>query len=177
MSLTLKDGGQGDADGAANGTIVDPCGPAFLFNNPPQSSSAQITTASQGPAAIANITVQSASLSASKAAPRAPVAVTATVANTGTADGSAQIKLYVNDHEVADQGVTLGSGSKTSIKFTVSAVEPGAYSVYVGGTPAGTFTVDSFSDPNLILYISGTLILLALLGGSVYLLIRKQPAP
>ena len=111
----------------------------------------------QGPAAIANIAVQSASLSTAKVAPGAPVTVTANVANKGTADGSAQIKLYVNGQEEAHQGVTLSSGSRTPVKFTVSRDEPGTYSVYVGSIPAGTFEVDQFADPNLILYISGAL--------------------
>ena len=47
--LMLKDGGPGDADGPANGAIVDPCGLAFAINNPPHSSSAQIPTVVQGP--------------------------------------------------------------------------------------------------------------------------------
>ncbi|MHB8086483.1 MAG: alpha/beta hydrolase domain-containing protein, partial [Dehalococcoidia bacterium] len=57
--LTLKDGGQGDSDGQANGTIVDPCGPAFMDTSPHQSSAPQVPTVAQGPAPIANIAVQS----------------------------------------------------------------------------------------------------------------------
>ena len=148
--LTLKDGGQGDSDGQANGTIVDPCGPAYRITTPQQSSSAGgVSMTAQGPAPIANITVQSASLSTAKVAPGAPVTVTANVANTGTADGSSQIKLYVNGQEEAHQGVTLSSGSSTPVKFTVSRNEPGTYSVYVGSIPAGSFVVDRFADPNI----------------------------
>lgn len=124
-------------------------------------------------AAKANIFITSASLSATRVAPRDPVAVIAEVANTGTADGSAQINLYVNDYDVADQSVTLPSGSKTSIKFTVSCVEPGIYTVYVGNAPAGSFTVESFADPKRILYISGALIFFLLMSGAVYLLRKK----
>jgi len=108
---------------------------------------------------IPNVVVQSASLSTDKVAPGAPVTVTASVANTGTAEGSSQIKLYVNGQEEAHQGVTLGSGSRTPVKFTVSRDEPGTYSVYAGSIPAGTFVVDQFADPNMILYISGALML------------------
>ncbi len=172
--LTLKDGGQGDADGRANGIIIDPCGPAFLFSNPPQSSSAQVTTTSQGPAAIASISVRSASLSAAKVAPGATVTVTANIANRGTADGSMQVKLYVNGQEEAHQGVTLASGKSAPVKFSVSRDEPGTYSVYVGNVPAGAFTVDTFADPNIILYISGALLLFALAGGVIYMAMRKQ---
>ncbi len=171
--VTLRDGGQGDADGKANGTIVDPCGPAFLFSNPPQSSSAQVTTASQSPVAMANISVQSASLSTARVAPGAPITVTANVANKGTANGSAQVKLYVNGQEEGHQGVTLASGKSVPVKFTVSRDEMGTYSVYVGSVPAGSFTVDSFADPNLVLYISGACLLFAFILGAIYIAKRK----
>jgi hypothetical protein len=172
--LTLKDGGQGDADGLANGTIVDPCGPAFLDTSNNHRSSPQVPTVVEGPAAIANIAVQSASLSTAKVAPGAPVTITANVANKGTANGSTQIKLYVNGQEEANQGVTLSSGSRTPVKFTVSRDEPGTYSVYVGSIPAGTFEVDRFADPNIILYISGALLLFAMIGGVIFMANRRR---
>jgi hypothetical protein len=173
--LTLKDGGPGDADGQANGAIADPVGPALQFYNRHQSSSAQVPTSPQGPAAIANITVQSAKLSTGKAAPEAPVTITAMVANTGTANGSTLINLYVNGQEESCQGITVNSGSTKTITFTVSRNEPGTYNVYVGGTQAGSFTVDQFADPNIILYISGTLILFAFSIGVIYIIRKRQP--
>ncbi len=115
-----------------------------------------------------------ASLSTDKVAPGAPVTVTANVANNGTADGSSQIKLYVNGQEEAHQGVTLSSGSSNPVKFTVSRDEPGTYSVYVGSIPAGSFVVDQFADPNLILYISGALLLFALAGGVIFMATRRR---
>ncbi|MGA2160033.1 MAG: choice-of-anchor U domain-containing protein [Dehalococcoidia bacterium] len=172
--LTLKDGGQGDADGLANGTIIDPCGPAFTNSGPTHSSLGQVPTVAQGPAAMANIAVQSASLSTAKVAPGAPITVIANIANQGTADGSSQIKLYINGQEEAHQGVTLSSGSRTPVKFTVSRDEPGSYSVYVGSIPAGTFEVAQFADPNLILYISGALLLFALAGGVIFMATRRR---
>jgi hypothetical protein len=60
------------------------------------------------------------------------------------------------------------------VKFSVSRDEPGSYSVYVGSVPAGTFEVDQFADPNLILYISGALMLLALAGGVIVMATRRQ---
>ena len=122
---------------------------------------------------IPNVVVQTASLSTDKVAPGAPVTVTASVANTGTADGSSQIKLFVNGQEEAHQGVTLSSGSSNPVKFTVSRDEPGTYSVYVGSIPAGSFVVDQFADPNIILYISGALLLFALAGGVIFMATRK----
>ena len=171
--LTITDGGPGDADGVANGTIVDPCGPAFTDTSNHHRGSTLEPMAPQGPAPMANIAVQSASLSTAKVAPGAPVTVTANLANKGTANGSTQVKLYVNGQEEAHQGVTLSSGGNTPIKFTVSRDEPGSYSVYVGSLPAGTFEVDRFADPNLILYISGALLLFALAGGVIFMMMRR----
>ncbi|MGA2158438.1 MAG: choice-of-anchor U domain-containing protein [Dehalococcoidia bacterium] len=171
--LTITDGGPGDADGVANGTIVDPCGPAFSDTGNHHRGSTPQAMAPQGPAPIANIAVQSASLSTAKVAPGAPITITADVANKGTANGSTQVKLYVNGQEEAYQGVTLSSGGNTPVKFTVSRNEPGSYSVYVGSMPAGTFEVDRFADLNLILYISGVLLLFALAGGIIFMAMRR----
>ncbi|MGA2158235.1 MAG: PQQ-binding-like beta-propeller repeat protein [Dehalococcoidia bacterium] len=172
--LTLKDGGPGDSDGVANGTIVDPCGPAFTDTSNHHRGSTLQPMAPQGPAPMANIAVQSASLSIAKVAPGAPITVNANVANKGTANGSTQVKLYVNGQEEAHQGVTLSSGGNTPIKFTVSRDEPGSYSVYVGSLPAGTFEVDRLADPNLILYISGAVLLFALAGGVIFMTMRRR---
>ncbi|MGA9049677.1 MAG: choice-of-anchor U domain-containing protein [Dehalococcoidia bacterium] len=171
--LTVTDGGPGDADGVANGTIVDPCGPAFTDTSNNHRGSTLQPMAPQGPAPMANIAVQSASLSTAKVAPGAPITVTANIANKGTANGSTQVKLYVNGQEEAHQGVTLSGGGNTPIKFTVSRNEPGSYSVYVGSLPAGTFEVDRLADPNLILYISGALLLFALAGGIIFMAMRR----
>ena len=56
----------------------------------------------------------------------------------------------------------------------VSRDAPGTYSVYVGSIPAGTFTVDTFADPNIILYISGALMLFALAGGVIFMATRRR---
>jgi hypothetical protein len=146
-----------------------------LISGPSHSSSGGgVPTVTQGPAPISNITVENISLSSAKVGPGAPITVTAYVANKGTADGSSRIKLYVNGQEEANQGVTLSSGSRTPVKFTVSRDEPGTYSVYVGSIAAGSFEVDGFADPNLILYISGALLLFALTGGVIFMATRRQ---
>jgi len=38
----------------------------------------------------------------------------------------------------------------------------------------GTFVVDQFADPNLILYISGALLIFALVGGVIFMVRRRQ---
>jgi hypothetical protein len=173
LQLTLTDGGLGDADGTANGAIADPGGPAFPLNNTPQSSSPTMPAASQKPVSLSNVTVKSASLSATKVTPGAPVIVTANLANTGTGNGTANIKVYVNGSEESQQGVTVNSGGTSTVTFDVTRNEPGTYTVYVGGTPAGSFTVDQFT-PDTILYISAALIFFALIGGTLVLLGRRR---
>ena len=172
LQFTLTDGGLGDADGLANGVIVDPGGPAFPVNVP-QSSSAQMpVTAPQKPVSLSNITVRSASLSATKVTPGTPVTVTASVANTGTGNGSSMIKLYINGEQEGQQGVTVNSGGTAQVSFNITRSEPGTYTVYVGGTSAGSFTVDQFT-PDTILYISGALIFFAFIMGAIWMTRRN----
>ena len=52
--------------------------------------------------------------------------------------------------------------------------QPGTYSVYVGGEQAGSFTVDEFADPNIILFASLAALAFVLILGAVYFTRRKQ---
>jgi hypothetical protein len=122
---------------------------------------------------LPTVAVQSASLSANKVAPGAPVTVTADITNKSTVNGNKKITLYVNGQEESSQGLTVNSGSSTQLKFNVSRNEPGKYTVYVDGVPAGSFIVDQFAEGNVIAYISGVLILLALIIGIFYLAGRR----
>lgn len=174
--LTLQDGGKGDADGVVNGTIVDPGGPAFPLGTP-QSSSAQMPTSTpQKPVSLSNITVKSASLSATKVTPGTPVTVTANVANTGTGNGTSVVKVYVNGAEEASQGVAVNSGSSLQVNFNVSRNEPGTYSVYVGGVQAGSFVVDDLAGSNILIFTSLAMIGLALITGAIFFTRRRQGA-
>jgi hypothetical protein len=129
----------------------------------------------QSPVSLPTVSVRSASLSATKVAPGTPITVTADVANTGTVNGSSSIKVYVNGELENSQGITVNSGSSTPVTFTVSRNEPGTYSVYVGGAQAGSFTVDQFADPNIILYVSCALLVFAFVIGTLFILRRRQP--
>jgi hypothetical protein len=117
--------------------------------------------------------VQSASLSTSKVAPGEPVTVTAQVANTGAVNGTTRLTLYVNGQEESRQVVTVACGSMTPVTFTATRNEPGTYSVYVNGVSAGSFMVDQFADTNLVLYISGALMLFAFIIGVIYITRRR----
>jgi hypothetical protein len=84
------------------------------------------------------------------------------------------MNLYVNGQEESSQGITVNGGSSTPVIFTVSRNEPGTYSVYVGGTQAGSFTVDQFADPNIVLCISGALLVIAFITGLLWILGRRR---
>jgi hypothetical protein len=128
-----------------------------------------------GPAPVANIIVQNAAVTASKVGPGEKVDVTASVTNRGTANGDAKITLYVNGQVAETQGLTLSSGQTAPIHFSVSRNEPGTYSVYVGGVPAGSFTVDMFTNNDIPIY--GTIALVTIgIAGVLYLVTRRRTA-
>jgi hypothetical protein len=148
---------------------------AQIGTGPRGSSMSGVTAAPpQGPVSLPTVSVRSASLSATKVGPGIPITVTADVVNTGTVNGSSSIKVYVNGQEESSRGVTVSSGSSTPVTFAVTRNEPGTYSVYVGGTNAGSFTVDALADPNIILYISGALLVFAFVLGVIFITRRRQ---
>ena len=119
--------------------------------------------------------VQTASLSTSKAGPGEPVTVNATVHNAGSVNGSTKITVYVNGNEAASQGITLSSGETRNYSFTVSGNEPGVYNVLVNNVPAGSFKVDYFTDNDILIY--GLIALFAIgIGVTLFLVSRKRLA-
>jgi len=123
---------------------------------------------------LPNVSVQSASLSAARVAPGDIVEVTATVANRGTVNGSTTIRLYVNGQEAAVRSVTLESGKSRNIIFTTVQNSPGTYTVYVGGVQAGSFVVEEYFDPDIILFISMALVFTSLVLAVMYVWRRRQ---
>ncbi len=175
LILALTDGGLGDADGTANGIIVDPGGPAFALSTTPATHQSSMPTAPQAPVSLSNIKVKSASLSATKVSPGTSVTVTADLANLGTGNGTSVIKVYVNGEVEAQQAVTVNSGGASAVTFDITRNEPGTYSVYVGGTSAGSYKVEAFSESDFILISSIVLVGLAFVLG-VIMLWRRQRA-
>jgi hypothetical protein len=138
------------------------------------SSMPGVITPNAPPVALANIVVQSASLSAKSVTPGAPVTVTADIANKSTVNGSKKVTLYVNGQVETTQGLTVNSGSSSKLTFNVSRSEPGTYNVYVDGVPAGSFKVELFREADGILVLSATLVALAFLIGMVMLWRRQR---
>jgi hypothetical protein len=126
------------------------------------------------PVSLPSILVQSASLSTKTVTPGTPVMVTAEITNKSTVNGNKKVTLYVNGQVETTQGVTVNSGSSSQLTFNVSRSEPGDYSVYVDGVPAGNFKVELFSASDAILIISAALVALAFLIGMVMLWRRQR---
>jgi uncharacterized membrane protein len=119
--------------------------------------------------------IQSAAISAKTVTPGTPITVTADIANKSTVNGSKKVTLYVNGQVESTQGITVNSGGSTQLTFNVSRSEPGDYTVYVDGVPAGSFKVELFRESDAVLIISAALIAMAFLLG-IIMLWRRQRA-
>jgi len=178
--VTIRDGGLGDSDGLANGVIVDPG--AFVIPNLFKLLGL-LSTASRGssvspvapapPVSQPNILVQSASLSAKAVTPGTPVTVTADIANKSTVNGSKKVTLYVNGQVETTLGVAVNSGSSSQLKFNVSRITPGDYTVYVDGVPAGRFKVQMVTGNLALFIVVAVLIGLTFVFG-LFMLWRRQ---
>ncbi|MDD5494762.1 MAG: hypothetical protein PHG36_08870, partial [Dehalococcoidia bacterium] len=91
----------------------------------------------------------------------------------GTANGSAAIKLYINGEVESVQGVTVAGGKAKSLSFTIARNQPGTYMVYIGGYPAGSFVVEEYVDPDIILFISLGMIFTSFILSIVYIRRRR----
>jgi hypothetical protein len=126
------------------------------------------------PVSMPNMVIQSASLSTRSVTPGAPVTVTANLINKSTVNGNKKVTLYVNGQVETAQAVAVNSGGSSQLTFSVARSEPGDYSVYVDGVPAGSFKVELFSGNDAILIFSAALIAMAFLIGMVMLWRRQQ---
>jgi len=138
------------------------------------SSSVVVPTTPAPPVTNPIILTSSASLSAKSVTPGTPVTVTADIINKSTVNGSKKVTLYVNGQVETTQAVTVNSGGSSKLTFSVSRSEPGDYSVYVDGVPAGSFKVELFSGNDAILMFSAILIAMAFLIGMVMLWRRQR---
>jgi hypothetical protein len=149
LTLTLTDGGLGDADEAANGTIVDPGGPAIAA--PALATPALATPAAprsspapQRPLSPAQISLQYLSVSPQQTSAGQPVTIITNVVNTGDEAGNYYVALKINGQAEQSRTVSVGPHGSQPVKFTITKSRPGTYTVDVGGQ-RGNFTVGSHS--------------------------------
>jgi hypothetical protein len=126
-----------------------------------------------GTASIANITVQTAAISSTRVGPGEQVDITATVSNKGASNGATKVTLYINGQEVESRGITVASGQSQPVHFFVTQNDPGTYSVQVGGVSAGSFTVDTFNNNDILIYAVIALFTLGI-AGTLFMLTRKR---
>lgn len=148
--------------------------PNPLIGTGSHSSTVSASTTLAPPINNPMILTQSANLSARSVTPGMPVTVTADIVNKSSVNGSKKVTLYINGRVETTQGVTVNSGGSTQLTFNVSRNEPGEYSVYVDGVPAGSFEVELFREFDGILIFSAILVALAFLIGMVTLWRRQR---
>jgi hypothetical protein len=130
---------------------------------------------STGPSNMSNIVVQSATVVTAKVSPGESVDIAASVTNKGGSTGASKLTLYINGQEADSKGITLTSGQSTTVHFSVSRNDPGNYSVRVNGVPAGSFTVDLFTNNDALIFSIIALFTVGIVG-VLYLVVKRRTA-
>jgi hypothetical protein len=138
LTLTLTDGGPGDADGLANGTIVDPGGPGLGGGDTSEGAAEGASTGESHSSTlrIANLRIAMLNVNPTQAKANQPITIAANVVNDGTDTGSTRVALKINGQIEQTKVVTVGGGSSRPVKFTVTKAEPGTYTVIMGSQRA-----------------------------------------
>ncbi len=139
LTLTITDGGLGDADGVANGTIVDPGGPAYALAAAepavPRGSSLPPNWLKPAEMSLKYLNVNPKEASANQ-----PVTIITNVVNTGNEAGNYEVVLKINGQVEQTKTVGVGAQGTQPVKFTITKAQPGTYAVDIGGQ-TGSFTV------------------------------------
>jgi len=134
LTLTLTDGGPGDADGEANGTIVEPGGPALVGEKQEVHKTYVLLPE---PADFSSSYLY---ISPQQVMPDQQVEISVNIANHGGEKGDHTASLYIDGNLVDSQTVGVSPGACQSVVFRVSEAIPGTYHVYLEGQQ-GQFTV------------------------------------
>ena len=175
LTLTLTDGGLGDADGVANGTIVDPGGPAVAASSLPAGPRSSPTI--PRPLNPAQMSLQYLSITPQQTSAGQPVTITTNVVNTGDEAGNYNVALKINGQLEQSRMVGVGPQGTQPVKFTVIKDQPGTYNVDILGK-SGSFTILGAGSSGTTGSKTGGMIALALIGvliiaSLVVLLIRR----
>jgi hypothetical protein len=152
LTLTLTDGGLGDADGVANGTIVDPGGPAIASPAAPAMPAAirasPSTTTPPRPLKPAQMSLQYLSVNPQQTTTGQPVTITTNVVNTGDESGNYNVVLKINGQVEQSRMVSVGPQGTQPVKFTVTKAQPGTYSVNIGDQKINLVVTGASSRPS-----------------------------
>jgi hypothetical protein len=144
LTLTLTDGSPwtGDMDGAANGIIVDPGGPAVILaaalTGLPATLRASPTLSTQ--LKPAQMSLQYLSVNPKQAVANQPVTISTNVVNTGDEAGNLNIALKINGRVEQTRMVSVGPQGTQPVKFTLTRSQSGTYTVDIGDQK-GSFTI------------------------------------
>jgi hypothetical protein len=139
LTLTLTDGGLGDADGITDGTIVDPGGPAVAIESltPSPSRASSLPPNWLKPA---EMSLRYLNVNPKEASANQPVTIVTNVVNTGNEAGNYEVVLKINGHVEQTKTVGVGAQGTQPVKFTITKAQPGTYAIDVGGQ-TGSFTI------------------------------------
>jgi predicted outer membrane repeat protein len=140
LTLTLTDGGLGDADGAANGTIIDPGGPAVTAAPTIIRTNPRASPMPPNQLKLDQFSVQYLSINPQQAAANQPITITTNAVNNGDNSVNYNVALMINGSVEQTRMVSVGPRSTQPVKFTVSRAEPGTYSVDIADQK-GSFTI------------------------------------
>jgi hypothetical protein len=178
ITITITDGGLGDADGVANGTIVDPCGPGMLATSAPSTTARRVSPSPPSQLPPADVHLRNISVSPGKTQAGQPVTVLANVVNNGASSGSYNVVLSINGRVEQQRTIEVSPGTAYPVKFTVTESRPGTYTVNIDNQK-GSFVI--LGAPGGLSQGAGEIILFAvamavivLLSGLLIIVARRR---
>ncbi len=157
VTIHLTDGGTGDADGVANGTIIDPGGPAVPVPVPAVPTERHVSPTMPNNINPAQISLQYLNINPQQTSASQPVTIITNVVNTGDEAGSLNVALKINGKVEQTKLVSIGPQATQPVKFTITRSEPGTYTIDVGGQ-RGSFTINDTGSHATSRGTSGTTI-------------------
>jgi YVTN family beta-propeller protein len=179
ITLTITDGGLGDADGQANGVIQDPGGPCIelILTIPAKPRASPSLPRQLKPA---QMSVLYMSVSPQQAAANQLVTISTNVVNTGDEAGNLNVTLKINSQVEQTRMVSVGPQGTQPVKFTVTKAQPGTYTIDIGGQKGSFIVLGNGSTAHAS--VNGGLIVILLMGililATVVVLVatRRRPA-
>jgi len=165
LTLELCDGGLGDADGVANGTIVDPGGP--LIPMPPAPSKPGVSPTMPRSLNPPQMALQYLSVNPKQTSAGQPVTITTNVVNTGDESGNYNVTLKINGKVEQTRTVSVGPQSTQPVKFVITKNQPATYTIDIGGQrgnfvilgPGSSATGTAMSSGLIVIIILSLLVL------------------
>jgi hypothetical protein len=172
ITIQLTDGGTGDADGVANGTIVDPGGPVAP-------AIARISPAGvDSPSALsslpehilqtgASLVVTGLNASPVQARVNQPVTIYANIINRGDAATIYSADLKINGKIEQTNTGNIGVNSAQRLQFTVCPDKPGTYNVDINGAVTSFYVsgddgANSATNTALVIFIALVVLVITL---------------